>query len=517
MHVKDNLIAVPLPQDKRHEIAHFPKHKIVTAQTGQEYLVVPKKMDYALELKRLGLTKAKLTRNFRFLGRWQPFDHQRITVEFLSCNRRAFCLNDMGTGKTASCIWAAEFLRQAGMIKRVMIISLISCMREVWEKELLGICPFRTIEIAHAPRREDRVAAISMDPEYLIINPDGLKLLTKELIIYKPDLIIVDEASAFKHSGSGRSKALRKIIQEDTRVWLLTGTPTATHASDAYGLIKAINPAAVPMSATEFKNMVMLRVGPFSWVPKKDAIDTVLKYMQPAIRFSKSDCLDMPPVTYIHRRTELTDEQCKAFHSMKTSMRIERANSDVPIKAANAAVKVNKLIQIAMGAVYDEDGNIHIFDSSRRLDELSSILEEAGDRCIIFIPFKHIISIVSTHLSKAGYRVAIVDGDVSITKREGIFREFQEGQAPMHLIAHPQTTSHGLNLTRACNSIWYGPYGNPEYYIQANNRTDRPGQTRPVNLIHLAATDFEEKLYRALDDKRHFQDRLLDIYAELTE
>jgi SNF2 family DNA or RNA helicase len=239
--------------------------------------------------------------------------------------------------------------------------------------------------------------------------------------------------------------------------------------------------------------------------------------MQPAIRFSKADCLDMPPVTYIHRRTELTDEQRKAFDSMKTSMRIERANSDVPIKAANAAVKVNKLIQIVMGAVYDEDGNIHIFDSSRRLDELSSILEEAGDRCIIFIPFKHIISIVSTHLSKAGYRVAIVDGDVSITKREGIFREFQEGQAPMHLIAHPQTTSHGLNLTRACNSIWYGPYGNPEYYIQANNRTDRPGQTRPVNLIHLAATDFEEKLYRALDDKRHFQDRLLDIYAELTE
>jgi SNF2 family DNA or RNA helicase len=470
-------------------------------------------MEYALELKRLGLTNTQLTRNFKYPGKWKPFNHQIATTEFLVPNMRAFCLNDMGTGKTAACIWAAEFLRAAGLVRRVMIVSLISCMKSVWESELFGICPQRNTAVCYGDP-ELRRAIIDNEPDYLIINPDGIKIVEKELRLYQPDLIIVDEASAYKHPNTKKYKALQRIVKPETRVWLLTGTPTATAPTDVYGLVKLVNPHAMVDSFAQFKNNIMIRISNFKWIPKSNAIETVMEYMKPAIRFSKEDCLDMPPVTYTYRQANLSKEQRDAFNNMLSFYRVERGQG-IPITAVNAAAKLTKLRQICMGVVYDDEHVHQYLDCSPRLDCLDEIIDEAGDKCVIFVPFKGVMSIVQKHLAKR-FKVAVISGDTSMKARTEIFGEFQNSSSLQHIIAHPATTSHGISLTRSHNSIWYGPEQNPEYYIQANNRMDRPGQVHPVTISRIMADPFEQKLYQALADKEHFQDSLLDLYSELT-
>lgn len=516
MLVRNNVIAVPLAADKHNLLSFFPQHKVVSANGSGDYLVVPRRMEYALELKRLGLTKVELTKNFNYIGRWIPFQHQKITTEFLISNPRAFCLNDMGTGKTASCIWAAEFLRQCRIVKRVLIVSLISCMKTVWEKELFGICMQRHVAIAYGTA-EERKTVIDSEPDYLIINPDGVKIVEDWIRAYAPDLIIIDEASAYKHHATKKYKSLARLIQPNTRIWLLTGTPTATAPTDIYGLVKLVNPHAMTQSFTQFKNEIMIRIpnSNFKWVPKMNATETVIKFMQPAIRFAKEDCLDLPPVTYIHRATSLSKEQRAAFGKMKESYRFERANGAI-ITAQNAAVKLIKLMQICLGVVYGDDGKHQILDCQPRLDDLDAILEEAGgsEKCVIYVPFKGVISLLEKHLGKK-HDIAIVTGDTSAAKRGEIFTQFQMAGAPQHLIAHPQTTSHGITLTKSHNTIWYGPILNTEHYIQANNRQDRPGQIHGVNIIHLSADPFEDRLYKALADREKLQDTILDLYAEM--
>lgn len=513
MIVSKKVIAVPLNPDKSHLVSFFPKHKVVTAQSG-DYLVVPRTIEYALELKRLELTTTKLTGGYKYPGRFKPYTHQIDTTEFMVAHPRAFCLNDMGTGKTASCIWAAEFLRQAGLVKRVLIVSLISCMKSVWDSELFGICPQRYTAIAYGSP-EYREQVIFNEPDYVIINPDGIKIVEEALKWYSPDLIIIDEASAYKHPGTKKYKALKNIVRDDTRIWMLTATPAANSPADVYGLIKLVNPMAIQESMTQFKNRIMTKISNFKWVPKSNAVETVMGYMRPAIRYDKKDCLDMPPVTYIFKGAELSKEQAHAFEQMKNFLRVEGASETEHITAVNAAAKMTKLLQICLGVVYDDEKKHKFLDASPRIELLDEILEEAGDKCIIFVPFKGVISSLEKHLSKK-YNIAVVTGDTSLSKRSEIFRGFQHDTTPQHLLAHPQTTSHGLNLTRSHNTIWYGPIYNTEFYIQANNRSDRPGQTHPVTITHIFATELERKLYAALRDKQKMQDLILDLYSELT-
>lgn len=516
--MKDKYIIVEI-KNTNQDFSSLEKHKVITTADGKHYLVVPRTIDYAIELKRLGLTNTIITKNFKYSGPFSPKKHQYITVEAFISHRKIYCLNDMGTGKTACCIWAAEFLRAIGKIKKVLVISTKTCLRTVWADEIFKLYPYRTVEVAHSNLVEDRVAAISMDPEYLIINPDGIKLVLKELLEYCPDVVVIDECTAYKHTSSDRHKALTTLLEvcKPKYIWPLTGTPVSTSPADVHGYIRLVHPERMTMSYQEFKELVMIKVAQFKWVPRTNALDIVYSYMVPAVRFSKRDCVDMPPITYIHRRTTLTKEQEKAFKDMKERMRIERA-ADKEIKAINAATMLSKLVQICMGAVYDNDGKPHYINSSNRLNELHSIIEEANDKTLILVPFRSIIPLIAKFLEQKGRKPAIITGDTSVNERKNTFTEFQKGDRVTDIIAHPMPVAHGITLTESHTTIWYGPITSisPEYYTQANNRMDRPGQVNPVNIIHMSACDFEDTLYKALADKENFQNNLFDVYEELT-
>ncbi len=286
-----------------------------------------------------------LLRDYKWTGRFTPFAHQRETASFLSIRRRAFCFSEAGTGKTASVIWAADYLMKKGLVKRVLVICPLSIMKSAWQKDLFTFAMHRSCGVAHGSATQRR-KVINGGYDFVIINFDGLSVVKDEVAAGGFDLIVADEASYLKNAQTARWKVMNQIVKAtDPRLWLLTGTPAAQSPVDAYGLAKLVNPEGCPRYFTEFKASVMTRITQFKWIPKPTAPALVHELLQPAIRFEKKDCLDLPEVTHVEREAPLTPQQAKYYKQLRDELLLEADGEEV--SAVNAATKINKLLQVS--------------------------------------------------------------------------------------------------------------------------------------------------------------------------
>ena len=176
-----------------------------------------------------------------------PFAHQKQTTEFLLANPKAFCFNEQGTGKTASVIWAVDYLMQRGLVKRVLVVCPLSIMKSAWQGDLFKFAIHRTVAIAYGSAAK-RKEIINNGAEFVVINFDGVGIVKKEIMAGGFDLIVVDEASAYKNAQTSRWKDMRDLNKVIKGLWMLTGTPAAQSPVDAYGLAKLINPNSVRRS-----------------------------------------------------------------------------------------------------------------------------------------------------------------------------------------------------------------------------------------------------------------------------
>ena len=442
---------------------------------------------------------------------FNPFKHQKTTVEFLVGNRKAFCFNEQGTGKTASVIWSADYLMRLGLIKRVLVICPLSIMKASWQADLFKFAMHRTVAVAHGSAKK-RKEIVKSGAEFVIINFDGVGIVKKEIMDGEFDLIVVDEASAYKNARTQRWKDLRDLTKVSRGLWMLTGTPAAQSPVDAYGLAKLVNPTGVPPFFSQFRDSVMNKVSQYRWVPRPEAKGIVHRLLQPAIRFEKKDCLDLPPITYIDREAPLTPQQQGFYKLLAKQMLIEAAGEE--ISAVNAAVQVNKLLQIACGSVYTDTGEVVDFDVSNRLNVVQEVIEESSNKVLVFVPFTHTIDLLRQHLEKNHISCDVISGAVSANKRAEIVRTFQTQSDPKVLIIQPQAASHGLTLTAADTIIWYAPCTSVETYLQANARIDRPGQVNPMTVVHIRGSNVETKMYSLLRNNIRNHNAIIDLYRQ---
>jgi len=440
-----------------------------------------------------------------------PFEHQKTTAEFLTTNRRAFCFNEQGTGKTASVIWAVDYLMTLGLVKRVLVICPLSIMKSAWQNDLFKFAIHRTVSIAYGAARK-RKEIVEAGAEFVIINFDGVNIVKKEIMAGGFDLIVVDEASAYKNAQTERWKDLRDLTKVIKGLWMLTGTPAAQSPVDAYGLAKLVNPKGVSPFFGQFRDTVMMKLTMYKWIPKPTAELIVHKALQPAIRFEKADCLDLPPVTFVERDAPLTPQQIKFYNILKKQMMIEAAGEEV--SAVNAAVQINKLLQIAGGAVYTDTGEVVEFDVSSRLNVVQEVIEESSHKVLVFVPFTHTIDLLEKHLSKNNITCEVINGSVSVNKRSDIVKKFQEQTEPKVLIIQPKAASHGLTLTAANTIIWYAPCTSVETYLQANARIDRPGQVNNMTVVHIKGSPIEAKMYTMLQGNINNHQKVIDLYKQ---
>ena len=455
-----------------------------------------------------------ITRDYKWPGLYTPFDHQKVTAEFLSLHRRAFCFNEAGTGKTSSVIWAADYLMTHSNIKRVLVICPLSIMQSAWMDDVFKTAMHRTVAVAHGTALK-RELIINGAYEFVIINYDGVSVVRDVIEKANFDLIVIDEANAYKTPSTARWKTLAKILKPTTRLWMLTGTPASQSPVDAFGLARLVSPDRVPKFQNAWRDKVMNQLSRFKFVPKPTSKDDVFKALQPAIRFAKKDCLDLPDVMYQTREVPLTVQAAKYYKALKDDMLIQAAGEQ--ISTVNAAANLNKLLQLSGGAVYTDTHDVVEFDISPRLAALQEVLDETDNKVIIFVPYRHTIDVVARYLAKSNISHAVIRGDVSATDRTKIISRFQTEVDPHVLVIQPQSASHGVTLTAADTVVFWSPVMSVETYLQCIARIDRVGQKNKMTVVHLQGSDVERRMYKMLQGKVDLHTKLVDLYREELE
>ena len=483
---------------------------------GVPIVVTPHRLDEVRVLRNLGIkAPSPILHYYNWPGQYTPFDHQRETAAFLTLHHRCLVLNEIGTGKTQSALWAADYLIRTKAIKKVLILSPLSTLERVWGDGIFTGLVHRRFVVLHGTA-EKRMKLLRTEADFYIINHDGFPII-KDECHGMFDLVIVDEAAVLRNPSTQRFKIFRRWMDNNpqTRLWLMTGTPTPNDPTDAWALAKLVNSPYCTKTFTAFREQVMMKIGQWKFVPRPESVEIVKHILQPAVRYTRDECFDLPDTIIQTRQVELTTEQKKHYTQMLRHF-VTEAAQDGTITAVNEAVKIQKLVQIACGVAYGDDGQNIEIDCSPRINLVKEVIEEAGEKVILFVPLTGTLHMLEKELSKH-WSVGVVNGEVSSTQRNKIFHDFQNTKAPHVLIAHPGTMAHGLTLTTASTIIWYGPINSNEVYVQANGRIERIGKKKVSNVIHIEATDLEHKMYERLRNKQKLQGLLLDLIQQQTQ
>lgn len=415
----------------------------------------------------------------------------------------------MGSGKTISTLWAFDYLRRIGAVRKMLVISPLSTLERTWGDEIFSNFPDMSFAVLHGSR-DKRHKLIETDVDVYIINHDGIKSKdTLDLLIEKDDidLVVVDEVASFRNSGTERYKSLKRLTAAKPWVWGLTGTPTPNAPTDAWAQCRLVNPSRVTSSFRAFRDQVMRQVTTYKWSPKDDAMETVRRSMQPAVRFSREECIDLPPTTFVTRHVDLTSEQKQVYDMMMRDLRAEYEGGEVV--AMNEAAKLSKILQTACGVVYGSTENITL-PVKPRVDLVREIIEESEGKVIVFVPLTGALEMLKSAL-ETDYSVAVVHGGTPRAERDQVFGDFQKQPHPRVLVANPATMSHGLTLTAASTIIWYAPVNSAETYQQACARIVRPGQKRNTLIANIESTPVERRVYARLQSREKMQGVLLDL------
>ena len=492
---------------------------------GHTLVAMPYKLEEVKVLRNLGVT---LPSPIGYFYEW-PRDRvlipevaplQKESSAFLTLHQRAYLLNGIGTGKTLTTSWAMDFLMREGLIRKVLIVAPLSTLEDAWANTFFYHLQHMKCNVLYGSA-DRRRKLFYQDADVYVINFDGLDtIITKEvdkkgkvvnasLLRDDIDLIVIDEGSYYRNSNTDRYKSMRWALKPHMWCWDLTATPTPQWPTDAWAQCKLLTPDTVPQYFLSFKNMVMVQRSQYKWEERPEATQVVYSAMRPALRFTRAQMFSqLADPIYEQRSVELTAQQKKHFKELMNELATEVGSGQ--IIAANEGVKLMKLVQTACGVLYDRQGEHHEVDCGPRLNVVKEIIEQCGEKVIVFAPLEGVVQMLFREISKR-WSCEIVHGSTSKANRDRIFSSFQKLRDPHVLVAHPGCMAHGLTLTEASTIIWYAPINSNEIYEQANGRITRMGQKTVPVIVNIAATTIERKIYERLQKKQALQGLLLDM------
>lgn len=475
-----------------------------------EMLLVPHTRDTTRLARNLGfVTPAPILTQYDWNGD-VPFRTQKVTAALLTMQSRAFVLSEMGTGKTRATLHALNYLMLCGDVKRAIVVAPLSTLTQVWDKEIFRYFNHLSVGILHGTKAQ-RLKVLKEEHDVYVINHDGVETILADLA-KRNDIgcVVVDELATYRNARTARWKALNSLCGGRDYVWGLTGSPTPNAPTDAYAQVKLLNPTRVPKYFKQFQRSTMIQISQFKWINKQEANDVVYDAMQPAVRYKRDDCVELPEVSYQNRVTPLSADQTRVYSEMMKKLKL--GFQEGTVTAANEGVLFSKLLQITCGWVYTTDRRVVRLDNQPRIDQLLEILDEAEGKVIVFVDFTHAADALYQILLSHGVPVSLVTGAVPAHARNAIFSSFQDQVLPRVLVAHPKCMAHGLTLTSANTIVWFSPSSSLETYEQACARITRPGQTRKSLIVHLTGTPVETKLYRRLQQRASLQGALLELF-----
>lgn len=440
----------------------------------------------------------------------RPLDHQKQTAAFMTLYNRAFCFNEPGTMKTSSILWAADYLMTLGRVKRALVIAPNSSLDVTWMEEIFSFLMHRRACMLVGSKAR-RLKLLDTDSHFYVINHEGVETIADTLRGRTDiDLIIGDECDVWINSSTDLYKVAAEVTQK-RKLWLLSGTPCPNAPTDSWALARLVDKNRVPQYFSRWRRQLMQQITTYKWVPLPGSYEMAYRAMQPAIRYLKKDCFDMPPTVVVRRQVVLTDAQKKALNQMKNEAVMDAAAGE-KITAVNAADKVNKIRQVLLGVVKNpETGEYHELPHRPRVDQLLHEIAQTPSKVLIIVPFKGIIRTLYTEISKH-YTTEIINGDVSRTERTNIVQRFKNHPDPHTLLCHPRVMSHSLNLPEAATIVLYGPIYSNREMMQVIERIARPSQQHTMTIVRIGSHPIEWDIYRETDNKRITQEGILSLY-----
>jgi len=471
-----------------------------------------------------------------------PLPHQKIYANFTVLHPRMFNLGDPGTMKTLSTLWALDFLMlNASQKFKALIVAPLTILETTWAKAIFSnFLGRRTFEIlTGTPER--RLKKLESDVDIYIVNHDGIKVGAhirrkvdprnprqkrieldgfSQALVERSDikLVIVDEAHGFGDPSSARSGVANMLFGVGKRpaLWQLTGTPNATAPTDCYGMARLAN-NAYGKSWTGFRVETMIKVSEFKWVPQKDGYDKARRLLTPAIRFGLDEIWDGPVMTFQRRKVELTEAQKQEMKRLKNELQVISASGHA-ISAANESAARQKLIQLSLGAIYDDDHVAHTIDAAPRYRELEEIVESTERKVVVFVPITSALHLVVKYLretwkrKKRPWKCDFINGEVAAGKeRDAVINNFVSDPDFKLVVADPQTATEGINeFVIADTVVWFGATDRAKAWIQGNARVRRPGQLYPSTCFQLVSTRLEEEIFDRLENNTSMQGLMLE-------
>ena len=441
------------------------------------------------------------------LNRSQLHSYQRRAIARMLSQPKAYLALSMGLGKTVSALTAVLDLKNHGVAVKALVVAPKRVAESVWAQEaakwthLAGLrLRVLTGTVAH------RVLMLSQPADICVIGRDNVAWLVEHLKRWPFDLLIIDEASSFKNPRSNRFKALRRIRAEVERCWLLSGTPAPNSLQDLwpqYFILdggERLGRSFGAYRATYFEGDYM----GWTWTIKPGAEALIhQKIADITVSMCAEDYLLLPD--RIDNRVPVTlDVDVRQAYMTLEKDYVLRHGGDL-LTASNAAVLAGKLLQLANGAVYDDQKNpieIH----TGKIDALADIVDAMdGNPLLVFYLFRHDLArIKAAHPNARELQTA---ADIA---------DWNMGKIAM-LIAHPASCGHGINLQGAEGAAvcWFGLPWSLELYQQANARVHRQGVRHTVVIHHVLVEDsIDQDVMAALADKAAGQGRLLDALKQ---
>ena len=452
---------------------------------------------------------------------YDPRPHQKIAAEFLRGHKRAGLFLDMGLGKTVVTLTRVKELLDDFAVDKVLVIAPLRVAQDTWSREsekwdhLSGLTVSRVLGTA-----AQRKAALDSRADVYVINRENVQWLVEYLGTRWPfDMVVIDELSSFKSSGSKRWRCLKRVIKLSPYVVGLTGTPAPNGYIDLWPEIFLLDHGErLGHTLGEFRGRYFNPGAHkgyvvYEWRLKpgaKDRIDTALSDL--CLSMSKEDWLSLPPVIYNNVVVRMNDEERKTYDHLRDTQVLpllagelsDMRDFDSAVAGTTAATLSGKLLQLANGAAYDDHGAVfHVHD--RKLDALEDIRAEAqGQTLLVFYSYKHDLDRIKERFPDA----------VKLEGSETIDR-WNKGEIPM-LLCHPASAGHGLNLQSGGHIIvWFGLPWSLELYQQSIGRLNRMGQGQSVIVHHIVCErTLDEKVLTALSRKDATQRGLLDALKE---
>lgn len=447
---------------------------------------------------------------------FEPSIPQQLADFHLREHNEAALFMGCGLGKTAVALHRMADLKQQGCMRGALVVAPLRVCNLTWPAEVRKWAGLRGLSVVSLRTSEGRQALKDELADVYLINYDQLQQFRDQYLSGRRqlafDTVVWDEITRAKNHKSKRINAVRPYLRKHCkRHWGLTGTPTPNGLLDLFAQVRLLDGGKrLGPGFTEYRDAYFepTDYNEYNWVPKAGSRERIYRRLGDfALTLKSSDWLDIPDVVQEDVELALAPEAQAQYDELETELLLLLNGEEDAVVATNAAVLVNKLLQLTSGAVYSAEGRWHVLHDGK-LKALARLTKSLGKRpVLVAYQYQHELTrILKQHPEAVAFNSAKTEA-----QQMELIRRWNAGKIPM-LVAHPKSMAHGLNMQEGGSVvIWFTLPWSREDYDQLNARLARRGQDQITEIYRLITRNTaEDAVAESLRSKDEEQTALLD-------